>query len=67
MRHDVGDGLTVNGEDYPLAGSHRVNDLTRAISQITNANLHVRQRSTMLSASLGTPVVPRQEVPSLNA
>ena len=32
--HDVGDRLTVHGEDHPLTGPHGVDDLTRLICEV---------------------------------
>jgi hypothetical protein len=46
MRNDVGDRLAVNRQRDPLTGLHRINDLRRPIAQVTNSDLHVRQRST---------------------
>lgn len=51
MRHDVGDRLAVNREDYPLPGFDCINDVARPISQVSHPNLHVRHGSTIGAGS----------------
>lgn len=36
MTHDVGDRLAAHGEDYPLTGSDRVDDLTRPVAKLAH-------------------------------
>ena len=46
VRDDVGNRLAVDRQRDLLTGLDRVDYLTRAIPQIPNTHLHVRQRST---------------------
>lgn len=51
MGDDVRDRLAVDSQRDRLAGLHGVDHLPGAVAQVTNTNLHVRQRSTLLGRS----------------
>src|SRR5205085_1287036 len=46
VRHDVRDGLAMDGQRDSFAGLDRVDHLAGPVAQITNPDLHVRQCST---------------------
>lgn len=45
VRNYVGKGIAVDGENDPLAGPYRVDDVGRTVAKVSNTNLHVLQRS----------------------